>query len=59
MVQIISEEVYAHGFGFLSQDSDIDDADGCLLSIGIKAISSTMQAGEHCLRSCCADVFPH
>jgi hypothetical protein len=41
MVQIISEEVYAHGFGFLSQDSDIDDADGCLLSIGIKAISST------------------
>jgi hypothetical protein len=48
MVQIIYEEVYADGFEFLLQDSDIDVADGCLLSVGIQAI-----------RSCCGDVFPH
>jgi hypothetical protein len=41
MVQKICEVVYAHGFGSLWRDSDIDDADGCLLSAGIQAISGT------------------
>jgi hypothetical protein len=37
-------KVYGDVFGFLSQDSGIDAAAGCVLSVGILAISITSRA---------------